>query len=113
MSISISVPSASRVQIRVRLPASSSEMARRLRRSVMSWRYSPMLSSHSTVSATTFSRSARLAIVATETSASVPAPLPPVRLRTAPRRKGYPVKIVTPVATVRLLAPSTGGRRSP
>lgn len=46
-----------------------------------------MLSSHSTVSATTFSRNTRLATVAAETSASVPA-RPERSERSAPRRKG-------------------------
>ena len=88
MSTSISVPSANLVQAFVLVPASSSEIARRLRRSVRSCRYSPMLSSHSTVSATTFSRRTRLATVAADTSASVPAPRPPASERSAPRRNG-------------------------
>ena len=68
-----------------------------------------MLSNHSTVSATTFSRRMRLATVAAETSASVPA-RPERSERSAPRRNGYPVKIVTPLATTRPLGPSSGGR---
>ncbi|CKP45130.1 Uncharacterised protein [Mycobacterium tuberculosis] len=91
------------------LPRSSSEMARRVRRSVRSCRYSPMLSNHRTVSATTFSRRMRLATVAAETRASVPA-FPERSERSAPRRNGYPVKMVTPVATVRPVVPSSGGR---
>ncbi len=61
------------------------------------------------MSATTFSRKIKLATVAAETSASVPA-LPERRELTAPRRNGYPVKTVTPVATSRPLGPSSGGR---
>ncbi len=70
-----------------------------------------MLSSHSTVNATTFSRSTSEAMVAAETSASVPAVRRPRRAASAPRRNGYPVKTVTPVATRRPPGPSTGGRR--
>ena len=68
-----------------------------------------MLSSHSTVSATTFSRNTRLATVAADTRASVPA-RPERNERSAPRRNGYPVNTVTPVATSRPLAPSSGDR---
>ena len=68
-----------------------------------------MLSNHSTVSATTFSRSTRLATVAAETSASVPA-TSTAQVRSAPRRNGYPVTIVAPVANSRLVGPSSGGR---
>ncbi len=70
-----------------------------------------MFNSHSTVNATTFSRSTRLAMVAALTSTSVPADRLPRRVRSAPRRKGYPVKMVTPVAASRLVGPSRGGRR--
>jgi len=77
-------PPVSRIHAVSWLPHSSSEMARRVRRRVRSCRYSPILSSHSTVSATTFSRKTRLATVAAVTSASVPARPE----RSAPRRKG-------------------------
>ena len=86
-SVPASGPSLNRTQAVSWLPRSSSEMARRVRRSVRSCRYSPILSSHSTVSATTFSRRMRLATVAAETSASVPA-LPERSERSAPRRNG-------------------------
>ena len=104
-----SEPSSRRSQAVSAVPRSSSEIARRVRRRVRSCRYSPMLSSHSTVSATTFSRSTRLATVAAVTSASVPA-LPDRIERSAPRRNGYPMKMVAPVATNCPLGPSSGGR---
>jgi len=97
--------------VRVCVPVSSSEIARRDRRSV-SLQVLADVSSQSTVSATTFSRSTRLATVAAETSASVPAPRPrPASAGAAQERVAG--EIVTPVATVRLVAPSMGGRRSP
>ncbi len=74
---------------------SSSSMARRVRRRVMACRNSPMLSSHSTISATTFSRSTSEITVAVVTSRSVPAWRRPPRVRAAPRKNGRPVKTVT------------------